>query len=293
MRGKIVFIGLILSLSGLSARAQSSATPFPTDVYCSGLITTDAVPQKTFVVSGEQSNTRLTFTLGDVVYLNKGSDEGAKIGDEFSIIRSVDQRNFLDEEWSKWQYDIISRMGTLWADEGRIKIVEVLPKTSVAVIDHMCDSIQRGDIAVPFTQQPALTLRPFGQFDRFAPPNGKSLAMVMVGANYRNELGRNDVMYVNLGNSQGVHVGDYFRIFRYTGTEHETAYQTPRYAFDLQYGGKANYGFGAVPSKYDWSNTPREVLGEGIVLRTGPNSATVLITFSTREIYAGDYVELE
>ena len=38
---------------------------------------------------------------------------------------------------------------------------------------------------------------------------------------------------------------------------------------------------------------PREDLGEGVVLRTGPNSATVLITFSLREIFAGDYVELE
>jgi hypothetical protein len=29
------------------------------------------------------------------------------------------------------------------------------------------------------------------------------------------------------------------------------------------------------------------------VLRTAPNAATVLITFSEREIYAGDYVEME
>jgi hypothetical protein len=291
MRRKIAFAGLILSMSGLCARAQSNTVPFPNDVYCSGLITTDSVPQKTFVVTGEESNSRLTYTLGDMVYINRGSDEGAKIGDEYSLIRP--QQDFLKEEWTKWQFDILRRMGTLWADEGRVKVVEVQPKTSIAVIEHMCDSVQRGDIAVPFTEQPALSLKPLGAFDRFAPPDGKSLAMVMLGANLRNELGRNDIMYVNLGNTQGVHVGQYFRIFRYTGTEHETAYQTPRYAFDLQYGKSAAYGFGAVPSKYDWSNTPREVLGEGIVLRTGPNSSTVLITFSTREIYTGDYVELE
>jgi hypothetical protein len=29
------------------------------------------------------------------------------------------------------------------------------------------------------------------------------------------------------------------------------------------------------------------------VLRTGPNASTVLITFSLREIYPGDYVEIE
>ena len=41
------------------------------------------------------------------------------------------------------------------------------------------------------------------------------------------------------------------------------------------------------------TNFTREVLGEGIVLRTGPNSATVLLTTARQEIFAGDYVELE
>jgi hypothetical protein len=54
------------------------------------------------------------------------------------------------------------------------------------------------------------------------------------------------------------------------------------------------YGFGtAAPKKWNWSNVPREDIGEGIVLRTSPNASTVLITFSYIEIYPGDYVELE
>jgi hypothetical protein len=87
------------------------------------------------------------------------------------------------------------------------------------------------------------------------------------------------------------------RIFRYTGTQHETVFQDPRYAFDqddaLHVAFFPVYGFGSVPAKYDWSNTPREDVGEGIVLRTGPNSSTVLITSSLREIYPGDYIEVE
>jgi hypothetical protein len=87
-------------------------------------------------------------------------------------------------------------------------------------------------------------------------------------------------------------VGDYFRIFRYQGTEHETAYQLTRIAFEIEPSfGLA--GFGTVPKKWNWSNVPREVLGEGVVVRTAPNSSTVLITFSLREMFPGDYVELE
>jgi len=44
---------------------------------------------------------------------------------------------------------------------------------------------------------------------------------------------------------------------------------------------------------YQWNDLPRQVLGEGIVLRTGPNSSTVFLTTAREDIYIGDYVELE
>jgi hypothetical protein len=53
------------------------------------------------------------------------------------------------------------------------------------------------------------------------------------------------------------------------------------------------YGFGSAKEHYTWKDLPREILGEGIVLNVSRNSSTVLITHSTIEIYAGDYVELE
>ena len=118
------------------------------------------------------------------------------------------------------------------------------------------------------------------------------MAMIITGKQFQEQVGKNDVIYINLGNLQGVKVGDYFRIFRYEGTEHETAFQTPRFAFDVAMM-SPTIGFGAAPKEWDWSNVPRENLGEGIVLRTGPNSATVLITFTLDEIFAGDYVEIE
>lgn len=291
MRGKILFAGLILSLSGLSLRAQNATLPFPNDIYCSGVVSTSSVPTQTFVITGQESNVRLTYMLGDSVYINKGADQGAKVGDQFSIIRAENDPNPV--EWTEWQHDVFHRMGTLWVDMGRIRITQVLPKASIAVVDHLCDSIQRGDIAVAFTEEPTPTLKASGEFQRFAPPDGKAMAMVITGKAFRNESGNNDIVYVNLGNSQGVHVGDYFRIFRYTGTQHDVVYQTRRYAFDLQYGKAAGYGFGAAPKSYDWSDTPREVLGEGVVLRTGQNSATVLITSAVSQVFSGDYVELE
>ena len=171
------------------------------------------------------------------------------------------------------------------------------PTLRSAKIEHSCDLLQRGDIVLPFTERPAPPIKSEAHFDTFAPANGKPLAMIIIGKDFEAASGREDIVYVNLGNGQGVKVGDYFRIFRYTGTQHETAFQDSRYAFDqddeLHVPFFPIYGFGSAPKKWDWSNTPREDVGEGVVLRTGPNSATVLITFSLREIYPGDYVELE
>jgi hypothetical protein len=53
------------------------------------------------------------------------------------------------------------------------------------------------------------------------------------------------------------------------------------------------YGFGSAPGRYAWNDLPREVLGEGIVVNVSRNSSTVMITFNSVEVYAGDYVEIE
>ena len=98
--------------------------------------------------------------------------------------------------------------------------------------------------------------------------------------------GTGRIVYVNLGSAQGVRVGDYFRVFRYQGTHIETAYQVQDMAYKA-------FGYGSTPVAYEWNNLPRQVLGEGIVLRTGPNSSTVLLTTAREQIYVGDYVEVE
>ena len=293
MRGKIVLASLVLSLSGVAAFAQASG-PIGKDIYCTGTITNESVPQDSYVISGDGSNYKITFQEGDYVYLNKGAGQGVKVGDEFSVIRSVVDPTEI--EWAKWQFAIIRKLGTWWEDEGRVRVVVAQPNTSIAQVENSCNYVQRGDIILPFKERPSPPLKPETNFDRFAPFSGKATAMVMAGKSFQVELGTNDIFFVNLGAQQGVHIGDYFRIFRYTGTEHETAYQTPRFAFDADsqatiYG--RIYGFGSVPKKWKWDNTPREIVGEGIVLRTGTNSATVLTTYTLREFFVGDYVELE
>jgi hypothetical protein len=267
MRGKIALSALVLGLTATLAAAQSKPMrPSPGVVYCSGIVTTEPVPRNTYVITGEGSDYRIVFNDGDDVFINKGSDDGVKAGDEFQVVREVQDPYVV--QWTEWEQHILNKMGRLWNDEGQLKVLVARPEIKIE-----------------------------SHFDRFAPSNGKPMAMIITGKNYIAAMGDQDIAYVNLGSAQGVKVGDYFKIFRYQGTQTETIYQTPRYAFDQNYGMSVNdvhiLGFGSVPKKWNWSNVPRQDIGEGIVLRTAPNSSTVLITLSLSEIYPGDYVELE
>jgi len=292
MRGKIVLAGLVLVISAGVASAQGTVgAPYPTDVNCSGIVTTEQPSRDTYVITGEQSNYQVVFDQTDYVYINAGQNKGVKEGDEYFVIRPV--TDSVREEWTKWQFSILNQMGTVWEDEARLKVVVVRGKVSIAQVEHLCDYVQRGDIVLPFEERPMPPLKSEDQFERFARPSGKPLAMVITSKKFEPEAGTNDIVYVNLGSAQGVKVGDYFRIFRYQGVEHETPYLTHRFAFDVDGDWGPTLGLGSSPSKWNWTNVPREILGEGIVLRTGPNSSTVLITLSLREVFAGDYVEME
>jgi hypothetical protein len=177
-------------------------------------------------------------------------------------------------------------MGTTYEDIGRIRVVHVEADTSTAEIVASCDYMQRGDLIQAFAQRPAPPYKPAGTMDLFAPATGKGQAMVVTTRGFGQLAAAGTIVYVNLGSLQDVKVGDYFRVFRYQGQRHATAYQNRGTAYK-------QWGLGSTPRPYGWADLPRDILGEGIVLRVGPNASTVLLTASQREIYVGDYVEIE
>jgi len=253
-------------------------------VYCSGFYTDEQMPSDVRLISGEESNNRLVFTEGNYVFINRGSAQGVRVGDRFSIVRPGTDVN--EVQWFKWQHKLIKAMGTHYLDAGQVEIVNVQPNVSTALVKFSCDYMQRGDIALALVERPAPPYKPAEKFDRFAPVSGKSVGMLIAGLGYAEVYGKNSTVYVNLGTNQGVKVGDYFRVFRYQGSHAEE----PQYYSDYQY---SMYGFGSTPVKYQWNDLPREVLGEGVVLNVSRNSSTMFVTFSKLDLYAGDYVEIE
>jgi hypothetical protein len=290
MRARIAVLSLSVFLGAAAISAQNTPQGGPpkqvdySSVNCSGFVTDPRVPDEIRIVSGEQSNYKLNWALGDYVYINRGQDKGVRVGDRFSVVRP--DKDPADVQWFKWQRKLFSAMGAQYLDAGQVRVVNVQPKVSIAQVIFSCGYMQRGDIVVPYQERPEPPFKEPAAFDHFAPVSGKPVAMVVGGKDYGQVFGKLSAVYVNLGTNQGVKVGDYYRIFRYQGSMAETVPQERGYQYTM-------YGFGSAPGRYAWNDLPREVLGEGIVINVSRNSSTMVITFNSVEVYAGDYVEIE
>jgi hypothetical protein len=285
MRAKLAALSIFVFMGAGVCSAQTAATQADySTVYCSGFVSDQKVPDATRVVSGEQSNVKVLFGRGDYVTINRGQDKGVRVGDRYSVVRPESDPSGVN--WFKWQVKLLKAMGTHYLDAGQLRVVNVQSKTATAQVTLSCDYMQRGDLALPFQERPEPTFKDASAFDHFAPVSGKPVAMVVQARDYQQSAGQGNTVYVNLGTNKGVKVGDYFRIFRYQGTLVELAPQTKGFQDRL-------YGFGSSPGRYNWNDLPREVLGEGIVLNVSRNSSTIFVTYSTADIYTGDYVEVE
>lgn len=280
-----------------SAQTGGSTQPDYSFVRCAGFISDQKVSNEIRLISGEQSNYKITFANGDYVYIDRGQDKGVRVGDRFSVVRPEDDPNHVstqliflpstsDVESFKHQAKLLKAMGTEYTDLGTVRVVNVQPKVSIAEVVFGCGYMQRGDLLRPYEDRPAPPFKDPSTFDHFAPVSGKPVGTLVTGTGFIQTIGKHDSVYVNLGAAQGVKVGDYMRVFRNQGPMGQSVPQTKNDQYEL-------YGFGSAGAKYTPKDLPREILGEGIVLNVSRNSATLLITYSTIEIFPGDYAEVE
>lgn len=280
----VLLLGAGVSAAQRSEAVQKANQPDATQIYCSGFFSDQKIGGDSYIASGEESVIRQTFNRGDLLHINRGMNHGVKEGDLFTVIRMEGDPSKVSS--FKWQPKLLKAMGNPYVDLGQLKVVKVQPKTSTAEVVFSCGSMQRGDIILPYQPRPVGPFKDPSKFDIFAPVSGKPVAMVVTSKDWAQSMGQHDTIFVNLGTAQGVKLGDYFRIFRYQGTRSEVTPTEKDYQFKM-------FGYGSAPQRYEWNDLPREILGEGIVLNVNKNSSTVLITFSRKEIYSGDYVEVE
>src|SRR5260370_1648656 len=134
MRAKISYLCLGLGLAAGTCAAQQSTPRVPdySSVYCAGIVTNKSVPHDTYLISGEESNVKMTFSERDLVYLNPGSAQGVREGDQYTIIRPV--KDGMQVLWIRYLSKLSHAMRTQYQDTGLVRVLHVLLMTSTALL---------------------------------------------------------------------------------------------------------------------------------------------------------------
>src|SRR6185437_10450357 len=258
--------------------------PTLSEVYCAGFISKEKLKPSGTMVAGNESPNQAQYTEGGYIFLT-GSD--LQEGKEYQLLRHAYDPN--QYESFPGQLGILKKLGELYQDLGRAKVLYIRNKTAVAQIESSCSDVMPGDTAVPFQERP----RPeFKQttFERFAPPNGKTTGRVVMGRDLDTEFGSHRIVYLNVGESQGVKPGDYFRVTR----EFSSIANNP--AESLEFNANAYDDTQKDPSKFNFrkqaGELPRRIIGELMVINAGANSSTALTTFTPEDVHLGDGVEM-
>jgi hypothetical protein len=296
------------------ATATSLPIPPPAalehELSCAGYI--EYAPNYTGfeVVGAEQEQEKTTFSTGELVFINAGSQQGVKVGQEFQVVRPRGQFTSKLTRKSGW-------LGVFTQEIGRLRVTVVKERMSVAQVMNTCDLILLGDLlrGVPYRVSPVAGET--ADIDRFADPTGKQNGRIVLARDARELLSRHQIVYIDLGTEDNLKEGDRLTVYRPAGTGNISRFR------DEEVTPSANYGFeseifrgGKFSNKSqrveDPNRTgihgpmvttpkikrrrppmPRKIVGEIVVLNVQARTATAVITRVAQEIHTGDFVEVK
>ena len=292
---RLIKIALVCCLvSTAQAWSQSDANPpeqMPAASFsqfqCTGFISGERVPDSIRVYNGADNDlyeALHTFTPGSLVYL-RGTDHSFNPGEAFSLVRP-ENGFFLNYKWLpgmisnqvlpfssnyKHQRLGVERLGHPYDNIGLVRVVRVTPEGAIARVEFACTAVNPQDIAVPYVPEAIPEYAQGASFDPYAPSNGK-LEGTIVAANAASSfLANGSIAFLNIGENRGVRPGQRYRIY-------------VEFRDNL---------FMGLEDFHSALKTPRETVGELIILHVQDKASEGIVVSSRREILIGDGVELE
>ena len=300
---------LILMLSTLSF-AQLSNEKMQlaegNNVYCAGYIQSSPINTSFSIVGADDEADQFVYSEGQMVYVNRGVNNGVKVGDVFAVVRPRGQ--------FKSKFSKKGKLGFYVEEVGSVEIVKVKDGISVAQVKTSCSSFLLGDLLQPMESRvaPDYVQRP--ELDLFSESTGKATGRIVMARDNRESLSRDQIVYIDLGAEDNVSAGDYLTIYRPLGKtkilkmddREEVRTKDSDYTSDTFTGSNfsnmaprtdgttAEGGKVTTPkAKKPRPNNLRKVVGEMVILSVKEKTATAMITRNAQEIHTGDMVELQ
>jgi hypothetical protein len=187
---------------------------------------------------------------GDIVYLDGGRAGGLGPGDEFTIVDPADVV----------RHPLTDRVvGRLYRYEGRVRVLSVQDETAIAEVADACGAVHVGSRLKPFVVEPVPSerrteLRPVNEPSD--PAVLRDAPTILSSKDGVVSLGEDHVVFLEVGETEGVEPGDIFTVYRHAGNDR-----------------------------------PPVVLGEVAVLSVHPLSSVAKILEARYPIYVGDRLE--
>ena len=284
-------------------------------LYCAGYIRHQKLPHMPEIVGALEEQEQRTYSDGDVVYLNEGSQQGIKEGQNFQIIRPRGDVKGVHKEK-------IGFLGTYVQEVGQLQVFKVRENTSAAQITFTCDTALLGDLLAPMPDRESPVKRADGNLDVFADPSGKQTGRLIMAKDSREMVTSYDIVYIDLGSEDQIKNGDYLTIYRPLGAgtitridneemarNRATGFQSDRF----RGGGISNQGsrakdetaFVNAEGRYRYRPItsrevkrhrppmPRKIVGEMVVIDVQARTATAIIMRVAGEVHTGDWVEIQ
>lgn len=276
------------------------------NLYCAGYIQRASVNTSNRIVGAENEQEQFVYSQGQFIYISSGANKGVKVGDMFSVIRP---RGRFRSEFSKKR-----NLGIFVQEVGAVEVVKVKQEVSVARVMTSCNGFLLGDLLEPIPQRTSPIFGERPTLDRFADPSGKKIGRIVLARDGQEMLGREQIVYIDLGREDNVQVGDYLTVFRPLGKgglfisdeDEITEARTDGFESEEYKGGKFSIqaprksGSQAtgdiVKTEKAKENRPknlRKVVGEIVILNVKERTATAVITRTAQEIHTGDMVEIQ
>ena len=259
--------------------------PTYSDLYCSGFLTNETISHKNLIAAGLNSPQQTQYMRGNTVFVSGG---GLQEGAEYSVLREIrDPNNFEPFVGSK---AAIAAAGQPYGELGRIKVTALRGNTAIAEIVFSCQNMTLGDIVVPFKEHEPVMFRKATMIERFPANSARLTGRIVMAREFDTEVGRGQKVYINLGSSKGVKLGDYFRAVR--GYDPTKLKPIDTLGYKAPVGEDTQKIPGSVTPETA-KDLPERTLGEMVVIDVTPSAATAMITTALEDIEVGDTVQLE
>ena len=264
---------------------QREFAPTYSDLNCAGFISKENYNAGNYLVAGLESPATTQFGQGDTIFL---TGSGYEEGKRYSIIRPLRDPN--RNPAFVGQREAILATGRPYQELGHVLVNSVRGGTAIAKVEFSCTSMVAGDLAVPYVEKQPVHYRPQATFVRFPTQPGGVTGRIVMAKEFDVLVGDGQKVYINVGSSKGVKIGDYFRAVR--SYDPATMDEVDAIAYKAKMTEDTMYNQPKIPNSA-YSKLPKRAIGEMIVLSVTPTSSTAMITNVVENINVGDTVELE